>query len=64
MNLTADDYARIAAELQQTSPCCRGLRHIHAMARAKRTQQLRDEVRLCHMTAELCRALDEGIDDA
>jgi hypothetical protein len=64
MNPTADDMARIIAEFREQHPRSRDLRHLCAVARAKRTQQLRDEVRLCHMTAELCRALDEGIDDA
>jgi hypothetical protein len=61
MTPTADDMARIIAEFRAQHPRSRDLKYLCAVARAKRTQQLRDEVRLCHMGEMLARCVEEDI---
>jgi hypothetical protein len=54
---TADDMARIIAEFREQHPRSRDLRHLCAVARAKRT----DELRIDHMTLMLARCVEEDI---
>jgi hypothetical protein len=57
MTPTADDMARIIAEFREQHPRSRDLRHLCAVARAKRT----DELRIDHMTLMLARCVEEDI---
>jgi hypothetical protein len=57
MTPTADDMARIIAEFREQHPRSRGLRHLCAVAMAKRT----DELRIERMTLMLARCVEEDI---
>lgn len=61
MTPTADDMARIIAVFREQHPRSRDLKYLCAVAQEKRTQQLRDEVRLDHMTEMLARCVEEDI---
>jgi hypothetical protein len=62
MTPTADDMARIIAEFRAQHPRSKkAAGHLCAVAKAKRTQELRDEVRLCHMGEMLARCVEEDI---
>jgi hypothetical protein len=57
MTPTADDMARIIAEFREQHPRSRDLRHLCAVAMAKRT----DELRIERMTRMLARCVEEDI---